>query len=228
VSSRRAFRLVPLQEPEPAAELAVVVGCHGFVCTFPVRHVDRLLRRDEVEVMPPRGRRGKDAGVPLPQVVLAAGEPFVAWNLGTMLDLPPVTAAWVLLRLPTPEVDRDGDPGRVPKPPRDGAPAGNPPAPHAFPGASADLRTLIPLAVRTGPCLMVQNVQASVPLPAGLFRARGAGIIGAFATSALTGKRLEAAVGVCLDPPQLWTSAELVSSRAALAAVNEDPSSWGT
>ena len=93
MSSRRAFRLVPLQEPEPAAELAVVVGCHGFVCTFPVRHVDRLLRRDEVEVMPPRGRRGRDAGVPLPQVVLAAGEPFVAWNLGTMLDMPPVTAA---------------------------------------------------------------------------------------------------------------------------------------
>jgi hypothetical protein len=200
MSSGRAFRLVPLREPEPAPELAVVVGCHGFVCTFPVQHVDRLLRRDEVEVMPPRGRRGKDAGAPLPQVVKAAGEPFVAWNLGTMLDLPPVTAAWVLLRVPAPPV----------------------------PGTSGEQRTMVPLAVRTGTCLMVQTVQASVPLPAGLFRARGAGIAGAFATSALRGKRLDAAIGICLDPPRLWTSAELLSSRAALAAVNEEPGAWGT
>jgi hypothetical protein len=163
--------------------------------------VDRLLRRDEVEVMPLRGRRGKEAAVPLPQVVQAAGEPFVAWNLGTMLDLPPVTTAWVLLRVPAPPI----------------------------PGTSGDLpRTLVPLAVRTGACLMVQTVVAAVPLPAGLFRARGAGITGAFATSALRGKRLEASIGICLDPASLWTSAELFSSRAALAAANEDPGAWGS
>jgi hypothetical protein len=191
-----ALRLVSADDAEPAAELAVVVGCHGFVCTFPVRHIDRLLRREEVEVLAPRGRRGREGGVPLPQVVLAAGEPFVAWNLGTMLDLPPVTTAWVLLRLPDPE-----DKPARPLPP-------------------------IALAVRTGPCLMVQTVQASVPLPAGLFRARGQGITGAFAASALRGKRLGAAVGVCLDPLRLWTPAELASSRAALVAAAEEPEAW--
>ncbi len=191
-----ALRLVPAGEAEPAAELAVVVGCHGFVCTFPVRYVDRLLRREEVEVLPPRGRRAREGGAPLPQVVLAAGDPFVAWNLGTMLDLPPVTTAWVLLRLPDPE-------SRATRP--------QPP---------------IALAVRSGPCLMVQTVQASVPLPPGLFRSRGQGITGAFATSALRGKRLEAAVGVCLDPLRLWTPAELASSRAALVAALEEPEGW--
>jgi hypothetical protein len=192
-----ALHLIATGEPELAAELAVVVGCHGFVCTFPVQHVDRLLRRDEVEVIPPRSRRAQDqdAGPPLPQVVQAAGEPYVAWNLGTMFDLPPVTSAWVLLQVPAPSL---AGPGTI----------------------------LLPLAVRTGPCLMVQTVQASVPLPAGLFRARGAGIRGAFATATLPGKRLEAAVGVCLDPTRLWTAGELASSRAALMAADEDPSAW--
>jgi hypothetical protein len=197
--SAQAFRLIPQRDPEPAAELAVVVGCHGFVCTFPVRHVDRLLRRDEVEVVPPRVRKGREAGVPLPQVVRAAGELYVAWNLGTMLDLAPVTAAWVLMHVPVPPL---------------------PGLPDAAPGE-------VPIAVRTGTCLMVQRVAASVPLPAGLFRARGAGITGAFATSVLPGKRLEVALGICLDPPRLWTPGELGSSRVALAAADEDPGAWG-
>jgi hypothetical protein len=200
VSSGPAFRLIPAAPPEPAPELSVVVGCHGFVCTIPVRYVDRLLRRDEVEVVPPRTRRGREPGVPLPQVLEAAGEAYVAWNLGTMLELPPVTTAWVLLRVPAPPL-----PGGV----------------SDLPGA------VVPLAVRTGTCLMVQPVQVSAPLPPGLFRARGAGITGAFATSALRGKRLEAAVGICLDPSRLWTPGELGSSRAALAAAAEDPGSWG-
>jgi hypothetical protein len=199
VSARQSFRLVPLGDAEPAPELAVVVGCHGLVCTFPVRHVDRLLRRDEVEVLPPPGRRGREAGVPLPQVVQAAGELYVAWNLGTMLDLPPVTAAWVLLQIPVPPL---------------------PGLPEAAPA-------VVPIAVRTGTCLMVQRVTASMPLPAGLFRARGAGITGAFATSALPGKALPVPLGICLDPARLWTPGELGSSRVALAAADEDPGTWG-
>jgi hypothetical protein len=200
VSAQQPFRLVPLRDPDPAPELSVVVGCHGFVCTFPVRHVDRLLRRDEVEVVPPRVRKGRESGVPLPQVVRAAGELYVAWNLGTMLDLPPVTSAWVLLRVPVPPL---------------------PGLPEAAPAE-------VPIAVRTGTCLMVQRVAASVPLPPGLFRARGAGITGAFATSVLPGKRVEAAMGLCLEPPRLWTPGELGSSRVALTAADEDPGAWGS
>ena len=103
-----------------------------------------------------------------------------------MLDLPPVTAAWVLLRVPF---------------------------------GSGE----ISIALRTGPCLMVQPVPETVPLPPGLFRARGAGLSGAFATRALRGKHLDGAVGIAFDPAHLWTPAELDAARAALAAVNEEP-----
>jgi hypothetical protein len=169
---------------EPALELSVVVGCHGLVCTLPVRHVERLLRRDEVEVV--RIARRKGSG-PLPQVVAAAGEPFAAWNLGTMLELPPLTTAWVLLRIP--------------------AGAGEP----------------VPIALRTGACLMVQPLPPAVALPAGVARGRGAGMVGAFSTAGLRGKKLDAKLGLCLDPLYLWTPAELESSRLAVEAAREEP-----
>jgi hypothetical protein len=179
----------PLREVEPASELAVVVGCHGLVCTLPVRYVERLLRRDEVEAvrLPPR-RKGSE---PLPQVVAAAGEPFAAWNLGTMLELPPLTMAWVLLRIPMP--------------------AGNP----------------VAIALRTGHCLMVQPIPPAVALPAGVARRRGAGLVGAFGAAGLRGKRVDARLGLCLDPTRLWTTAELEGSRAAVDAAYEEPGEWG-
>jgi hypothetical protein len=173
--------LAPRPAEEPAAELAVVVGCHGLVCTFPVRLVERLVLRDEVEVVPRRARRSG----PLPQVVRAADEAFVAWNLGSMLDLPPVTVAWVLLRVPV----GGGEP--------------------------------VPLALRTGPCLMVQPAPELTALPPGLFRARGRGIVGAFATASLRGQRVGAGVGIAFDPARLWTTAELESSRAALGELED-------
>jgi hypothetical protein len=189
VSSRLASSAALLREAEPATELAVVVGCHGLVCTLPVRHVERLLRRDEVEAVRLPRRPG---AAPLPQVVAAADEPFAAWNLGTMLELPPLTSAWVLLRVPMPT----GDP--------------------------------VPIALRTGACLMVQSIPPSVPLPAGVARSRGAGLAGAFATAGLRGKRLDARLGLCLDPLRLWTAAELESSRAAVEAAYEEPDEWGS
>ena len=178
-----ATRLAPAGAPEPAAELAVVVGCHGLLCTFPVSFVDRLLRRDEVEVLTPQPRKVRAAI--LPQVVLAADEPFVAWNLGSMLDLPPVVAAWVLLHVP----HGGGEP--------------------------------LPIALRTGPCLMVAPAPALTVLPPGLFRMRGRGIAGAFSTEALRGKGLGQAVGIAFDPGRLWSAAELDSRRAALAEIEE-------
>jgi hypothetical protein len=181
-------RLTPLGEAEPAVELVVVIACHGVVCTIPVRYVERLLGRDEVQLLRPVHRRKADGS--LPQLVAAGGEPFAAWNLGTMLDLPPLTAAWVLLRLPT-----------------EGEPAG--------------------IALRTGPCLVVQPAPPMIRLPAGVTRGRGPGITGAFTTSLLRGKQLEAPVGLCLDPLRFWSPAELASSRAAQDAANADPEAWG-
>ena len=75
----------------------MVVACHGLVCTLPVRRVDRLLLREAVSLHAPAGRRPRELGRSLPQVVYADDEPFAAWNLGTMLGLPPVSTAWVLL-----------------------------------------------------------------------------------------------------------------------------------
>ena len=82
----------------PATELVVVIACHGLLCTLPVRRVERLLLREAVSLQPPPGRRPRERRA-LPQVVYAAEEPFAAWNLGTMLGLPPVSTAWVLLRV---------------------------------------------------------------------------------------------------------------------------------
>jgi len=162
-------------------ELVVVVACHGVVCTLPARGVERLLLREAVSLHAPAGRRPRDTGQALPQVVYAADEPFAAWNLGTMLRLPPVSAAWVLLRI-----------GAGPEP--------------------------VPIALRTGPCLIVQPLPPSAPLPPTLFKERGPGIVGAFSTGQLRGKPVAPTMGLSLDPTRFWTEVELAASRAAVLA----------
>jgi hypothetical protein len=166
---------------QPATHLVVVIACHGLLCTLPVGRVDRLLLREAVSLHAPPGRRPRDPSRALPQVVYAADEPFAAWNLGTMLALPPVSTAWVLLRV---------------------GPESNP----------------IPIALRTGPCLIVQPAPAAAPLPAALFRERGPGIVGAFSTAQLRGKPADTSLGLCLDPQRFWSEPELAGSRAAVAA----------
>ncbi len=166
---------------QPASELVVVVACHGLICTFPVRRVERLLLREAVSLHAPDGRRPREQGHSLPQVVYAADEPFAAWNLGTLLRLPPVSAAWVLLRI----------------------------------GAGPDP---VPIALRTGPCLIVQPMPPSAPLPPTLFKERGAGIVGAFSTAQLRGKPVAPTMGLNLDPARFWSEAELAASRAAVTA----------
>jgi hypothetical protein len=165
--------------PAPAVELAVMVSCHGLVCALPVRNVERLLLREAVEaVSAPRPRPGARA---LPQVVFADDQPYAVWNLGTLLGMPPLAVAWVLLQVPA-----DPEP--------------------------------VAIALRTGPCLIVQPMPETAPLPAALFRARGAGIAGAFPTARLRGKPLPAALGLALDPLRLWSPEELAGSRAAVDA----------
>jgi hypothetical protein len=170
------------QAVQPASELVVVVACHGLVCTLPVRGVERLLLREAVSLHAPAGRRPRELGPSLPQVVYAADEPFAAWNLGTMLRLPPVSTAWVLLRI----------------------------------GAGPDP---VPIALRTGPCLIVQPLPASAALPPTVFKERGPGIVGAFSTAQLRGKPVAPTMGLCLEPARFWTEAELDASRTAVTAV---------
>jgi hypothetical protein len=180
------------QVVQPATELVVVIACHGVVCTLPVRRVERLLLREAVTLPGLGAHRAREPGRPLPQVVYAGDEPFAAWNLGTMLGLPPVSTAWVLL-----QVNHGAE--------------------------------LVPIALRTGPCLIVQPMPASSPLPPALFRERGPGIVGAFSTGQLRGRPMALTMGLCLDPQRFWSEQELAGSRAAvLGAEPKPPDARGT
>lgn len=68
-------------------ELFVVVACHSLVCAVATRWIARLLLIDEVDA--------SEA-----DVVSLGGRRYAAWDLGQMLDLPPLGHAWVLLNVP--------------------------------------------------------------------------------------------------------------------------------
>jgi len=74
-----------------APELSVFIDCHGVVLALPVRRVERLVLSEEVSVLPER------QGV---AIAVAGGQRYAAWNLGWLLELPPLDTAWVLLRVP--------------------------------------------------------------------------------------------------------------------------------
>jgi len=75
----------------------------------------------------------------------------------------------------------------------------------------------VPIALRAGPCLAVQNVRKLMKLPPGIFRARRAALTDGFAAAATKGIRHHASVGLFLDPVRLWEDHELQASAAALA-----------
>lgn len=150
-----------LRRVEAQSELCIVVACHTFVVAIPARFVSRLVLNEDVTPAP--------AG---PGLVQSGGERFVASNLGSLLELPALTEAWVLLHLP-----------------------------HAG--------TRVPLALRTGACLVVREVSVEAPLPPGLFNARGDAILGAFVADAARGLNGGALFGLVLNLAKLWTRAEL-------------------
>src|SRR5207247_1093431 len=79
--------------PARDLELCVVTACHDLLCALPVRWVERLLLPQEVATVV--------TAAPKPWSLLLVGErQLAAWNLGTLLGLAPLTAAWVLLRVP--------------------------------------------------------------------------------------------------------------------------------
>ena len=77
------YRAVPMR-----SELCVVVGCHTFVSAIPTRFVSRLVLNEDVEVAKQK------------ELVYSSGETFVNANLGTLLGLPPLGEACVLLQVP--------------------------------------------------------------------------------------------------------------------------------
>lgn len=78
--------------PERAnAELCLFLECHGTVLALPIRRVQRLLLGEELSVT----ETGDDVAI-----ATAHDGRYAAWNLGRLLDLPPLNAAWVLLHVP--------------------------------------------------------------------------------------------------------------------------------
>jgi len=76
-------------------ELCVVLACHQLVCVLPARWIERLVMPDEVASIAP-----VSAEAHAPPLVLVGEKHFAAWNLGVLLGLAPLDAAWVLLRVP--------------------------------------------------------------------------------------------------------------------------------
>jgi hypothetical protein len=76
----------------------------------------------------------------------------------------------------------------------------------------------LPIALRTGPCLVVQKVRPELSLPVAAFRARGRAFLGAFDAAAVVADKLDVGTfGVVIDPSRLLTATELASSAALLS-----------
>ncbi len=81
-----------------AGELAVLVACHSFLVAIPTRSVVRLYLPDEVTNF-----RRTEGRAPFLGTLEAGGRTCAAWDLGGMLELPDLHAAWVVL-----EVEHEG------------------------------------------------------------------------------------------------------------------------
>lgn len=81
----------------------------------------------------------------------------------------------------------------------------------------------LPMALRTGTCLRVQELVAGLTLPPSLFRARHAAFAGGFSVAEAAGEFVEdhGVLGVMLDPTRLWLQSEVEAARALLARSEE-------
>jgi hypothetical protein len=79
------------------------------------------------------------------------------------------------------------------------------------------MRVPMPIALRTGPCLVVEPLPERIELPPLLFVSRRGAVAGVFAS-----KRWhdEALFGLELDVDHLWTPAELAASATLIASGN--------
>jgi hypothetical protein len=78
----------------------------------------------------------------------------------------------------------------------------------------------LPIAVQTGPCLVVQALAPGVPLPTSLF-ARRAGCIAAVFPTKIVRSALPLPLGLWLDPSRLWAESELDAAQVALGRESE-------
>jgi hypothetical protein len=76
----------------------------------------------------------------------------------------------------------------------------------------------VPLALRTGSCLVVQPIPPRTDLPSGIFASRLSALGSAYSTGDLKRTTIEAPVGLVLDPTFLWTPEERATADGLLAA----------
>lgn len=77
---------------------------------------------------------------------------------------------------------------------------------------------VVPIALRTGPCLMVRQVAIEAPLLPGLFERRGAAVLGAFTAGTQRGFAEQIAYGLVLALHQLWEPRELEHLRKLVSS----------
>jgi len=80
---------------------------------------------------------------------------------------------------------------------------------------------VLPIALQTGPCLVVQPLGTGVPLPPAAFRTRSGAVAAAFPTALVKSKLALSDVGLRLDPSRLWTESELDAAAAVLGGESE-------
>jgi hypothetical protein len=80
----------------------------------------------------------------------------------------------------------------------------------------------VPIALRTGPCLVVRDLPGVAPVPASLFRARRGAIVGAFDASALGAPSAGRVAGLEIDPARLLDAADLETSLRTLRSAPVD------
>jgi hypothetical protein len=75
----------------------------------------------------------------------------------------------------------------------------------------------VPLALRTGRCLMVDRLPPLFRVPEGLFRSRGRAFPAAFHVTGIASRGSASAMGLCVDPFALFGVQELGTAAGLLA-----------
>jgi hypothetical protein len=96
----------PAQTSRGDGEVGVFFGCHSVICAVDTRWVIRLLLDDQVSFVEASkaGATGADSSAQRQldgrHVVEADRQRFAAWDLGEMLGMPALHAAWLLMGVP--------------------------------------------------------------------------------------------------------------------------------
>jgi hypothetical protein len=92
----------PAPVAHPALDLRLFVRCHAHLLAFDASWIERILLVEEAPPIVPPPTLGFGFGLPRAclGVLSVSGRSWAAWDLGLLLGLAPVRAAYLLLRSP--------------------------------------------------------------------------------------------------------------------------------